>query len=130
MTATDDFWEGAEVISAYSRAQAIEDGFLIDVSETAREAGWKWPVALTVAAWGDCVAWPEGEGLQDEKGRLWDVVWMASVSAKRCSGDRMEVKFLRVPPGGSDAELVTLIAVCGPGDTPEPVITIMQPGES
>ena len=35
----------APVISAYTRAQAIEDGILVDVSETAREAGFKIPVA-------------------------------------------------------------------------------------
>ena len=37
------------VISCYSRAQAIEDGVLVDVTNMAREAGFKWPVALTHA---------------------------------------------------------------------------------
>jgi len=37
------------VIDAYSRAQAIEDGVLVDVSATAREAGLRYPVALTRA---------------------------------------------------------------------------------
>ena len=31
------------VLHAYTRAQAIEDGILVDVSETAREAGFKIP---------------------------------------------------------------------------------------
>ena len=35
------------VISTYTRAQAIEDGVLVDVGSTAQEAGFKWPVALT-----------------------------------------------------------------------------------
>ena len=35
------------VLSVYTRAQAIEDGFLVDVSETAREAGFRIPVAVT-----------------------------------------------------------------------------------
>jgi len=34
------------VIHTYTRAQAIEDGVLIDVSEMAREAGFRWPVAV------------------------------------------------------------------------------------
>src|SRR6185437_8267129 len=36
-----------EVIYSYTRAQAIADGVLVDVSETAKEAGFKYPVALT-----------------------------------------------------------------------------------
>ena len=44
-------FEEAEVIHRYSRADALRDGVLIDVSATAREAGIVWPVALTAAAW-------------------------------------------------------------------------------
>ena len=52
-----------EVISAYTRAQAIEDGILVDVSETAREAGIRYPVALTRAVWESCVTVPvNGKG--------------------------------------------------------------------
>ena len=47
------------VVASYSRAQAIEDGVLIDVTSMAGEAGFKWPVALTHAVWCDCVAWTE-----------------------------------------------------------------------
>src|SRR3972149_219225 len=36
-------------ISVYTRAQALEDGQLVDVSETAKEAGIRFPVALTRA---------------------------------------------------------------------------------
>ena len=46
-----------EVIYAYTRAEAIADGVLIDVTETAKEVGFRLPVALTAAAWADCVAW-------------------------------------------------------------------------
>ena len=48
-------FENADLIHSYSRAQAIEDGVLIDVSTVAREAGITYPVALTSAAWGRCV---------------------------------------------------------------------------
>ena len=48
-----------EPICSYGRAQAIEDGMLIDVSTTAREAGLAWPVALTAAAWADTVEWTD-----------------------------------------------------------------------
>ena len=39
------------ILSAYTRAQAIEDGFLVDVSDTAREAGFGIPVAVTRSVW-------------------------------------------------------------------------------
>ena len=38
-------------ISAYTRAQAIDDGILVDVSDTAREAGFNIPVAVTRTVW-------------------------------------------------------------------------------
>jgi len=50
-------FEDADLIHSYTRAEALADGTLIDVSETAREAGFRVPVALTRAAWFDCVAW-------------------------------------------------------------------------
>ena len=66
------------VLSTYTRAQAIADGVLIDVTETAREAGFSIPVAVTRAVWTRLVALPKGcRGFQDEAGRLWDLVWMA-----------------------------------------------------
>ena len=49
----------------------------IDASARAWEAGIRWPVALTAAAWAQCVAVPAGVVCQDEAGRLWDVAWTA-----------------------------------------------------
>lgn len=122
----------AEVIYSYTRAQALADGGLIDVTDTAKEAGFKIPVALTASVWGDCVAWDEKQGKvpQDEVGRLWDVLYMAAMAA---AGNRRssQVPFSlhRVPRWGSRAELVQLVMHIGPGDEGKPVITIMQPGE-
>jgi uncharacterized protein DUF6573 len=60
----------ADLIHSYSRADALRDGILIDVSATACEAGIRWPVALTCAAWGRCVSVPPGVECQDEAGTL------------------------------------------------------------
>ena len=38
-----------KVISVYTRAQALADGVLIDAGPMAREAGFRWPVAITAA---------------------------------------------------------------------------------
>ncbi len=124
-----------EAISTYTRAQAIEDGVLVDVTETAREVGFRFPVAMTRAAWEDCVTWSEADNkrqtYQDEAGRLWDVLWMASVAARRNSGSEVRFQLYRVPRGGRGVRprLVTLQMLCGPGDEGEPVITIGLPGE-
>ena len=122
------------VIYGYSREQAIEDGVLVDVSETAREAGFKFPVCLTSAAYEDCVAWDAEDSkrqtIQDIEGRLWDVLWMASLAAKQ-GGQEIRFQLYRVPRGGKGrkARLTTLKAVCGPGDDAAPTITIMLPEE-
>lgn len=123
------------VIYAYTRAQAIEDGVLVDVTVTAAEAGFKVPVALTQGLWTEAVAWSQG-GTQDESGRLWDVLWMAFCTIKArgpqaLSERRMNVDVLRVPdePGATRASLLRFVIVCGPGDEGEPVITAFLPGE-
>ena len=124
-----------EPIHTYTRCQAIDDGVLVDVSEIAREAGVRIPVAITRAAWADCVAWNDADNkrqcYQDEAGRLWDVVWMLSVAARRATSSEIRFQLYRVPRGGRGVRprLVTLKAVCGAGDDAEPVITIMQPSE-
>ena len=118
-----------DVVYSYSRAQAIDDGVLIDVSTVAMEAGIKYPVAVTCAVWADYVAVPEAVVGQDESGRLWDIVWMLRMAIAR-SNDGEEIRYsLLVRNNNRRAELVTLKAVCGPGDDAEPVITIMLPDE-
>jgi hypothetical protein len=126
-------FDDAEVISSYSRAQGMEDGVLVDVSTTAREAGIKFPAALTRGAWAEAVEWTRTAGLQDESGRLWDVFTMFKDAIRRTNGqtDRVAFTVMRVPNRGKglSPQKLQLIGVIGPGDTPEPVITIMLPNE-
>ena len=123
-------------IHIYTRAQALEDGFLVDVTETAKEAGFRVPVALTRAAWADCVEWSEKDTqrqtYQDQAGRLWDVLWMAINAARRnTQRESFQFQLYRVPRGGRSMRprLTRLVCKIGPGDSGEPVITIMLPGE-
>lgn len=119
-----------DVIHSYSRRQAIEDGVLIDVTATAKEAGVRYPVALTRAAWDRCVAVPPGLVCQDESGRLWDVCYLFASAARGCR--EAEVRFsvhVRNDNRDGTPPLVRLKAVCGPGDEGEAVITIMLPHE-
>jgi hypothetical protein len=88
----------AEVLSVYTRAQALEDGVLVDVSETAKEVGIKFPVSLTATIWEQYVEVPEGISGQNEAGRLWDILWMFRCAAARFSGDTLLFKTLRQEP--------------------------------
>jgi hypothetical protein len=122
------FLQDFDVIDAYSRAQALEDGVLVDVSARAREAGFVYPVALTAALWADIRAIPPGqEGFQDVAGRLWDVLWMARMAIKR-SPHGSGLLYQLIMPVGNFTEY-TVQLVCGPGDHQEPVITLMREHE-
>ena len=119
-----------EVVYAYTRAQAIEDGVLIEVSEMAKEVGIKYPVALTRTLW-DAYIIPDKESEssgQSEQGRLWDTLFMFMLKARRTSGAYLlyDLMFLMK---GAVLRKVKVKAVCGPGDNGEPVITIMMPNE-
>ena len=133
----------APVIYSYTRAQAIEDGVLVDLSEWASETGFRIPVACTSTVWHQYVVPPEGtlELGQSERGRAHDLLWMMFVAIKRQSAhqraescgnaqrdDRLwyEVLFLQAP---NKLKTVKLKAICGPGDQGEPVMTIMLPDE-
>ena len=122
-----------EVIYAYTREQAIADGVLIDVSKMAKEAGIKFPVAVTSAVWHEYIV-PDKELSnfdQSEDGRIWDTLGMFRCNARKHISDTMffELYFLINENGHVEQKLVTLKAVCGPGDNGEPVITIMKPDE-
>ena len=137
-----------EVIYSYSRAQAIEDGILVDLNDPSltfrpglnicAEAGIKYPVAMTVAAYSKTVSEP-GTPLppgQDISGRLWDVLTMFKVAAKQ-GGEEIRfpvsvVNWVSVDGeriGRAKRETVILKAICGPGDGGEPVITILLSDE-
>ena len=134
-------FDDAPVVYRYTRADAIRDGMLIDVTETAREAGFKIPVAITAAVKDQCVRWTEDDARrrpripQDEDGRLWDVLWMAACrsreiahSGRHASSALFQV--IVVPRSGHGRQrLRTLKLVIGPGDAGEAVATIMLPDE-
>lgn len=121
-----------DLIFAYTRAQALSDEVLVDVTETAKEAGLRYPTALTRAVWDRYVEVPEGVEAQDEAGRLWDILWMlrSAILAQPEDSQTVVIEYrLYVRNDNARADLVTLKAVCGPGDDAEPVLTVMLPEE-
>ena len=121
-----DIWTDANIIHTYTRAQALEDGALIDVTETAREAGFRVSVAVTAALWADIEAIPPSKrGIQDVAGRLWDVLWMARLAVRRGGSETTYRMILHI--GRTSAYHVKMIS--GPGDQGEHVLTLMRSGE-
>ncbi len=120
-----------DLVYGYSRAQAIEDGVLVDVSQLARQAGIRYPVAVSQALWGEWIV-PDARARsfgQSEQGRLWDVLTLLAWAARKASGGdlRFSVTFVR---GAGRRHLVRVKALCGPGDGGAPVLTLMLVGES
>ena len=120
------------VIYSYTRAQAVADGFQVEVSQTAREAGITFPVFITRSVFDSFVAVPPGVMGQDEAGRLWDVLWMLrfAIHKARPGADRLPFA-LYVRNDNHRPRLVKLVATCGPLniDDPKPAITVMMPDE-
>jgi hypothetical protein len=125
-------WHDADVIHTYTRAQALADGVLVDVSPLATEAGFRYRVAVTAAVWQILEPSADLARLgQSATGRVWDVLQVLR-AAIRHSGDTDRIHF--APLFVLDAahptpQPVQLWALCGPGDDEAPVITVMCEGE-
>lgn len=104
---------------------------MIDITETAQEAGLRFPTAITAAAWSKYVVVPDGVTCQDENGRLWDIVWMLrwAIAQQRVDGPMIHFQLYVNNDEEQAPRLVTLKAIVGPGDDPSPVLTIMLPHE-
>jgi hypothetical protein len=126
---TDDFWGGP--IFSYTRKQAIADGVLVDVTEMAREAGFKYPVVVTSRIWHECVV-PDDASRQlgqSEQGRLWDVLVVLHFAIRKgAEGSEVQFKVSFLCREGEQRE-ITLKSICGPDDDGRPCITIMAPDE-
>ena len=91
-----------EVIYAYTRAQALDDGILVDATALAKEAGFKWPVAVTTRLWHGYIVpaldlVPDGQSIN---GRLWDLLTVLHYTILNSKDDtflRFSVLFLMSP---------------------------------
>lgn len=123
----DDF----TLVSSYSRTQALADGVLVDVTAQAKETGFKLHTVVTDHLYHTFLVPPaglEGEG-QSVEGRLHDLFWMLLAAARqRLDQSRIEADVLFLMASGR-RETVRVVAVVGPGDSGEPVLTIMLPGD-
>lgn len=122
-----------EVISSYTRDEAIADGVLVDVSSDAKEAGFRFPVAVTRAVWdGFIVPDDNGKNLgQSPEGRLWDVLMVLhfEIAKLKASPSTVQLDFSVLFVLQGKTREIRLKAICGPGDDAEPVLTVMLPEE-
>lgn len=113
-----------ECIFRYTRANAISDGVLVDLTniETVK-MHWKHHLACTDTVYGIIERAIAGGGC-DLKGIMHDISVMAKDEARK--GGRTDVIHFLVGIGNRIHELKLHI---GPGDTAEPVLTLMLPTE-
>lgn len=124
--------DGWPIVSMYTRAQAIADGELIDVSDSTEAAGYSVPVAITRAVNELVSQIPDRHPEQQRSARLRDVLLMAGLAAQRSrlqhGTEAFEVTVLTdASPSASSKEHVhTLyIAVSAEGVGGAPVATVM-----
>ncbi len=114
------------IMYSYSRKQAIEDGVLIELpKELCSDAGVKVHVAVTSALYHKYI-YTEEVG-QDEVGRMWDLLMVFRVQANGSNKDT--IYFVVIFKIDDVDKAVRLKAIIGPGDTMEPVLTIMLENE-
>lgn len=123
---------GADLIHEYTRAQAIADGVLVDVSREASPAemhgGFTVPVAITSSLWAAIRAIPERlQGIADPRGRLHDVLWMAGLAARRSPGGSSVSFVVHLLCAVTKRRNRTLALHVGPDDDGAPCVTIGFP---
>ena len=110
---------------------ALADGVLVDVTRAARDAGFRYPTAVTEALYDILETIPVGSASSLDD-RLWGLLWMgwrAVRNSRADAGSTIFYDFLIDTEAGREPEPLKVRLVVGPGDTSEPVITIMLPHE-
>ena len=117
-----------DIIYSYTRKQAIEDGVLIDVSKTAKEAGFKVPVAVTNGLYFEYIEPSEKlkQQGQSANGRLWDVLFMLHLKILNCPKANMIIYSVVFTEENERTETVNLKAVIDGGDDGNPVLTMKK----
>ena len=128
-----DFWTDADVVYAYTRAQALEDGVLIDATigdpAEVTKQHFKYPVAMTEAVYHLIRRAVEHPKHQNDWRGVWhDILWMSRKNITR-RFDAATHLFKVWITGAGRKRWHELKIQCHPGDRAEPVLTVMLPGE-
>jgi len=113
-----------DVIYAYTAKQAEEDGYLVNVTEWAREAGFAKPfeVRITRSVYNLCTP-PKSNKIQSLRGRAHDVLFLAMIAIKRAGSDENRA-YYKCKIGRKNETLIAALDT-----TSGPAIHIMLPGD-
>ncbi len=116
------------VISVYTWDDAVRDGTFQEVTPTAREAGFRFRVAVAPFAWEKAVALePDAPADQSETGRLWDILTLARFAIQRSDPDPHRRAFTVSVARAHGSETVALsVGLDVNPFTGEPAITIFH----
>ena len=122
------------IIFSYTRAQAIADGVLVDVSEAAREEGFIIPLAMTATLYGEITRCDFLKQMPPPmSGNTREEHAAALVRTMLIGFLRILRREIRRSNGSDRTDFkignVAAWALCGPGDEGEPVLTVMLQGE-
>jgi hypothetical protein len=118
---------GDHYIDAYSRADMIEDGSLIDVTSIAKKMGFRYPVALSQAVWVGYIVPDDSTWNPIDNTTLWECLLTLRNGLKQSSGEGTAFLFdITVANKDGTFSKFPLQAAFGPGDDGDPVITIME----
>ena len=125
----NNFFSECDMIFEYTRAQAIADGVLIDLTSCfpSDTRMFKWSLACTSTVWNLIESAAAAEDLETPDVYVWDLAYMAFNAIKalgNTGSDRLLFKItLPLCENGTEHRLKL---VCGPDDEGEPCLTIMR----
>lgn len=127
----NDLFAECNLIFEYTRAQAIADGTLIDLTSgfPSDTRLFKWCIACTSTVWNLIESAANSEDVEPGL-YVWDTVFCAHIAIKSMSNTGKPELFFKVMlPLTENGTEHKLKLVCGPGDDGAPVLTIMLPEE-
>lgn len=128
----ESIFADCEIISRYTRADAIQDGTLVDLTANFPDISgqlYKFPVACTAAVWASVEAAVANKRHgNDFAGVVWDILWMSQKGIVRKIDESQHI-FSVIITGVGQKRNHDFKIICHGGDEAEPVLTIMLPGE-
>ena len=121
-------FEDAELISCYSRQDAIDDGLLISLSDLTKDpqilGTYKYPICLTDSVFGEIREDLDRNKHKELNGILWDIVSMSHLCVLKRISESIALFAVRL----NDRDIVLKIQ-CHASDDFSPCITIMGKDE-
>ena len=127
----NNIFTNADIISTYTRADIIADGYMIDITANYPEEArlFKYPVAISLAIWAivDKAANNPTAG-NTHAGIIWDILYMSIHGIVKKYSEAEHLYNVIITGAGQQTEY-TFKAICGANDDGSPCITILLPEE-